>query len=215
MLLAKVAVVAGIVGALLLVSGGDTPHETCFRAAALRVLVATDEEWREAHGRESEELARGVVQQVTDIFRPVCIRLQVSAYAAAASSKSSATVMSLARDTQSSVQAAEGTVVLLLTSQHLHGSKDGWAISSGVPVVVVHHHEEPGQDAIVGAHELGHVLGLGHADPPCECVMNPKGFFREWCPFHAATLRAQATKGGDLLLGEHHSEGKGGGVGCR
>ena len=157
----------------------------------MTVTIVLDEEWH-AYGADVATAQLGdVMERVRDLFLPAGIEVEWAAVMGWHSRNDRGLLRDLLGDLIASHVATETDLVVALVGQQGPGP-DGLAQRLGRHITVRHHTVHPERDAMVIAHEIGHILGADHHD--CRghrCLMEPTGFehSEEWCPGHLRILR--------------------------
>lgn len=177
-------------GRILVDPGWSRAHPGPYRVT---LTLMVDEEWRAHHGDDTTAGTRDAMERVRRLFLPVGIDIEWAAVADWRSEDDHRLLRDLLDDLTASP--AIGTdLVIALTGQRGYGP-DGLARRSFRHIIVRHHDAHLERDAMVIAHEIGHVLGADHHR--CQghsCLMAPSGFeySEEWCPGHLLILRINA-----------------------
>ena len=157
----------------------------------LKVVLVVDEEWSARFGVDARRQALAIMHSAGEVFAPANIRLDVVSYGSWVSPDGSNGIHDMYRDLQS-VPRGEADMVVALTAQY-HGQEGGIAATGNRHVLIKHHSYRPDQDALVAAHEIGHLLGLHHHGcPHLYCVMYSHYYDerRHFCPDHLRLLQA-------------------------
>lgn len=164
---------------------------------SVRVVLVTDEEWRDTVGDPAASTARRVVLDAAGLFRGLGIHLLTVRTIPWTSPDEGATI----RDTWQAAQrdvALEGEdIVIVMSAQPRSTAQDGYAQVGGEYVAVAHHPQHPERDALVLAHEISHLFGAHHG---CdvegrEGLMTAEGFDQDLlCPCTRRILELNATR---------------------
>ncbi len=166
-------------------------------AESARVVLVTDEEWRQvAAGRHPFE-ARRVLLEAVGLFRGMSIHLlpvRVVDWVSPDEARTIDDVWAAARET---VPLGDADIVVVLSAQEHTTARDGYAKVGGRYVVVAHHPDQPDHDALVLAHEISHLFGAHHGCdvPGREGLMAPNGFDHDLiCPCTRRVLELNANR---------------------
>ena len=175
----------------------DLPDGGTPLAESARIVLVTDEEWREVvSGRHPSE-ARRVLLEAASLFRGVSIHLlsvRVVDWVSPDDAQTIRDVWAAARET---VPLGDADIVVVLSAQERTTTQDGYAKVGGRYVGVAAHLEEREQDALVLAHEISHLFGAHHGCdvPGREGLMAPKGFDQDLiCPCTRRVLELNANR---------------------
>jgi hypothetical protein len=162
-----------------------------------RVVLVTDEEWRDTMtGRHPSE-ARHVLLDAASLFRGMGIHLLPIRVVDWESPEDAGSIRDVWLAAQQTVPLNGADVVVVLSAQKRTNSQDGYANVGGNYVAVSHHKEQPEKDALVLAHELSHLFGAHHGCdvPGREGLMTPKGFDHDLvCPCVRRILELNADR---------------------
>jgi hypothetical protein len=173
---------------------GDGAHLARYR---LRVVVAADEEWQRAHGAGAEFAAHQLVREADRILEPTGVDLAFVEYRTWAPAGNGGPMIRLLNQLESSVPAGPGYLVIGLTGRRV-SRVDGIARMGHSHLVARDHPVQPEYDALVVAHEIGHLMGAKHHH--CHhnylCVMTPKGFElpSRWCAHHVQEIQLYSAR---------------------
>ena len=171
-----------------------------FDAASLpkqdvRVVLATDEAWRQTYGAGAEARASQLLTDVNHILEPARISLSIAEYRSWSSDRDSSSMSQLLAHLDDTVPARPGQLVIGLTG-HQISKVDGLAHVGHIHLVARLHPDRPERDAVVVAHEIGHLLGAHHhkCEHDYQCVMAPEGFSlpARWCEHHILEMQLAA-----------------------
>jgi hypothetical protein len=134
------------------------------RDGRIALTIALDEEWVARHGDRAVAAALALVEATQTTLGALGVTLDVLGVERWASPPG----LSLHEMSHAAVTAGllgdEADLLLVLTDQDAAGSTDGIHVdSAGSPAIAIRHHRDrPDRDAIVVAHEVGHLLDLTH-----------------------------------------------------
>lgn len=164
---------------------------------SVRVVLATDEEWRREVSDPESVVARRVVLDAAALFRGLGIHLLTVRTVAWDSPDDAGTIRDTWLASQAEIPLSPGDVVVVLTAQSRSNTRDGYAQVGGSYVAVAHHPDHPDRDALVLAHELSHLFGAHHG---CdvegrEGLMAAEGFDQDLvCPCTRKILELNSTR---------------------
>lgn len=161
----------------------------------IRVVVVADQAWQEAYGGLAETRARQLITEADRILESSGIDLRMTDYGTWATRGAEHSMSEMLKGLESAVPAQPGELVLGLTGRQI-SRVDGIAHVRHVHLVARRHPDRPQYDALVLAHEIGHLLGAEHhdCDHAYRCVMAPKGFGlpARWCGHHVLEIQRHA-----------------------
>jgi hypothetical protein len=143
---------------------GDGIAHPGVRGGRIAVLLVIDEEWTDRYGERAVEHALSVVARAHEVIADLDVALDVVDVQRWKSPRDG--------DLHDLSHAAsidnplpdDASLLLVLTDQDTIGATDGvHSHSTGSHAIAVRHHrDQPPQDALVFAHEIGHMLDLTH-----------------------------------------------------
>ena len=160
----------------------------------MTVTLVLDEEWQAYAPDVAAVRLDAAIERVRDLYLEVGIHVEWAAVRGWHSRDDRASLRDLLDDLIVAYPARETDLVVALVGQQGSGP-DGLAQRLGRHIIVRHHQAHPERDAMVIAHEIGHILGADHhACRGHRCLMTPSGFeySDEWCPGHLRILRLNA-----------------------
>ncbi len=160
------------------------PDPVVLQSQAIRVALATDEEWREVVPDPEGLQARRTLADAGGLFRGVGLYFVPVQVLELETSDHLSTVGELFDEIEVAGLNGQFDVVILLTAQSRSTSQDGKAVAGGRHAVVAHHPEAPQRDALVLAHEIGHLFGAHHG---CDV------------PGQGGLMKSRGFDGGDLI----------------
>lgn len=144
----------------------DLGVEQCWRShqatatRQLRVQVGLDDSWLSHHGAAAVDEAERILRDSANVLGEADVAVIVTGWfewtSLPAVDKPSLRVV--LRRLRADVDA---DLVVMMTARDLLGTDDGWHVPE-IPAVVVRHHDNHGEDALVLVHEIGHYLGMMH-----------------------------------------------------
>jgi hypothetical protein len=175
----------------------DRPDDPLPLVESVRVVLITDEEWRDTLRGPQPSGARHVLLDAASLFRGVSIHFLAVRIVDWDSPDDADTVRGVWAVARESIPLAGADVAVVLTAQARTTSQDGYAEVGGRYVAVAHHPEHPGRDALVLAHEVSHLFGAHHACdvPGRRGLMTPRGFDGDLiCPCTRRILELNADR---------------------
>lgn len=154
------------------------PDPVVLQSQAIRVALATDEEWREVVPDPYGVQARRTLAEAGSLFRSVGLYFLPVRVLELETSDHLNTAGELLDEVEAVSLNGKFDIVILLTAQSRSTSQDGRAVQGGRHAVVAHHKEAPQRDALVLAHEIGHLFGAHHGcDVPGKGGLMQRGGF--------------------------------------
>ncbi len=168
-----------------------------FRTTSTRVVLALDEDWQANFQAEATVAARTLLWEASSLYRGFNIHLlplRIERWISPDEMGSAEDLLHLARKT---VPRGDADIVVVLTGQQLERG-DGYAEIGGRYALVSRHPGHPERDAMVLAHEIGHLFGADHGCnlPGRSGVMAEQGFEEPdlVCPCTRQTLEMNAAR---------------------
>lgn len=175
----------------------DLPDDALPLVESVRVVLITDEEWRDTIRGAQPSGARHVLLDAASLFRGVSIHFLPVRIVDWDSPDGIDTIRDVWAVARESIPIGDADVAMVLTAQARSTSQDGYAERSGRYVAVAHHPEHHGRDALVLAHEVSHLFGADHGcDVPGRAgLMTSRGFDRDLiCPCTRRILELNANR---------------------
>jgi hypothetical protein len=175
----------------------DLPVDAVPLVESVRVVLVTDEEWRDTIRGPQASVARHVLLDAASLFRGVSIHFLPVRIVDWESPDETNTIRDVWAVARESIPLGNADVAVVLTAQARTTSQDGHAGVGGRYVAVAHHPEHPGRDALVLAHEVSHLYGAHHGcDVPGRAgLMAPRGFDHDLiCPCTRRILELNANR---------------------
>ncbi len=160
-----------------------------------QVTVAADDAWQQAYGDSAKATARQLIAEVNRILEPTGVGLVLADYVTWMNQDSAPSMSQMLKHLDATVPAQPRQFVIGLTGRQI-SSVDGIAHVGHVHLVARRHPGQQPSDALVIAHETGHLLGAKHhkCDHDYQCLMAPKGFGlpARWCEHHVLEMQLGA-----------------------